>query len=206
MLAARYLSNETYSALSDTDIERIIDHDSLGILHEIRSKLCLSYDALIIPSDSHDHLIDLSILSQEMFVGVCGGSVLNDEHIDRFVDMIIGENDDQKYKKIAAAFFFYEHVICITKIVSSCGSLSFNLIDSMPYETSEGSSEKEDAGLRITCTTIRSLQITLRWYFLSKFTDDDKDFIDNNQWCEQNCVTDPRVFQAFVWMNTSNEV
>lgn len=207
MIAASYLRNENYSEISDNDIEQVIDYDAPCILHEIRSKLKLSRDALIIPSDSHDYLIDKAILSQNMFGGVFGGNVLDEEHIGKFLDVFIGESEDQRYKKTAAAFFFHEHVVSITKMVTSDGKVPFfNFIDSMPYETNIGCTKEEDAALRIRCNSTDSLKITLRWYFLAKFSEEDKLYINRNAWSEKQCVTDPRVFQVFIWMNVLDEI
>ena len=59
--------------ISNVAINIIIDERAPPILNAVRSKLGLSKDALIIPSDVHDYLVDCHILPQDKFVGDCGG-------------------------------------------------------------------------------------------------------------------------------------
>jgi len=116
----------------------------------------LSPDALIIPSDVHDYLVDRGLIAQDMFVGVCGGNFLEEEHVEAFLKMLEvgdaagadvkeeGEEEDDggdgkkveetrggDNKKVAAALFFHEHVISIIKMTVPQGPW-YDLIDSMP--------------------------------------------------------------------------
>lgn len=135
------LSEGIDNGLSDHAIASVIDMETPGILPEIRSKLGLTKHALIIPSDVHDYFIETSLLSQDQFVGVCGGNVLNEAHLDAMLDLLSSENTSGG-KKIAATLFFREHVVCIHKLQR--GSMGgerevwFDLIDSLPNERTVG--------------------------------------------------------------------
>lgn len=52
---------------------------------------------------------------------------------------------------------------------------------------------------RIKCRSTESLLACLRWYACSKFTAEDRKFIDSYEWSDLNVEFDPRVWQAFVW-------
>merc|ERR1712157_231556 len=67
--------------ISDKQIEDVINHMAPPILFEVRQKLGLRTDALIIPSDVHDYLFDKGVLSQDQFVGVSGGNILDEHHV-----------------------------------------------------------------------------------------------------------------------------
>ena len=54
-------------------------------LTTIRTKLGLSPTALIIPSDVHDHFVDVKILSQDLFVAASGGNILDADHVENFI-------------------------------------------------------------------------------------------------------------------------
>jgi hypothetical protein len=91
----------------------------------------------------------------------------------------------------------------------------FEIIDSLPGHSMLGSgviSTKTktitqmisssiwlDKSARIKCKNEKSLHAALRWYGCSKFTFDDKKYIDTYQWNHMNMDFDPRVFQAFIW-------
>lgn len=76
------------SVLPDDIIEEVIDVQAPSILPVIRERLGLTNEALIIPSDVHDYLIDEKLLNQEQFIGVCGGSVLNENHVSEFIRLL----------------------------------------------------------------------------------------------------------------------
>jgi len=212
-----------HSNLPDAVIETIIDTEAPPILSAVRSKLGLSPDALIVPSDVHDYLVDIGILSQERFVGVCGGNILDDKHLGELLKMLDSrermspsasssssgdwiEVAPSRMKKVAAALFFHEHVISILKIVLPKNECWFDIVDSMPRKDTttksnkNGNNTKYIGASRIRCKDINALETTLHWYAFSKFTDENLKYIESNyQWDDSLCDFDPRVFQAFVW-------
>eukprot|EP00567_Pseudictyota_dubia_P006339 CAMPEP_0197434846 /NCGR_PEP_ID=MMETSP1175-20131217/2517_1 /TAXON_ID=1003142 /ORGANISM="Triceratium dubium, Strain CCMP147" /LENGTH=659 /DNA_ID=CAMNT_0042963705 /DNA_START=369 /DNA_END=2348 /DNA_ORIENTATION=+ len=211
LVAAKHLRSEG-AGIADVMIEDVIDREAPPILHSIRSKLGLPGAALIIPSDVHDYLVDHKILSQEEFVGVCGGNVMDTAHLGEFLDLLQDGYDHKhlkdlkddegnkrpvpkRKKKVAAAFFFHEHVMSIIKVVPSTGKAWYDIVDSLPHRDSRNGAKAS----RTRCKDRSCLEATLRWYASSKFTDSDCSYIDRNRWDENMCDFDPRVFQAFVW-------
>ena len=53
--------------------------------------------------------------------------------------------------------------------------------------------------VRVRCTDIEHFDTLIRHYACSKFSHEEQQFIDQNQWDENNSYFDPRVFQAFIW-------
>ena len=201
LVAIHHLSNVGAASLPDSVIERVIDDVAPKLLVKVRRKLGLSGNALIIPSDVHDFLVDEKILKQEMFVGVCGGNIIDGDHLNEFIRLLEdGEdspNGDEKKdttKKIAAALFFHEHVVSILKVVLPDGTTWYDLVDSLPRNSSG-----QLGGTRTRCKDLGSFQALLQWYAISKFSPADERYIDTNQWDDIMCNFDPRVFQAFVW-------
>ena len=216
--------------IADCTIESVIDSEAPPILSEVRKKLGLQPCALIIPSDVHDYFIDKKLLTQEQFVGACGGNILDPIHRGELVSMLRkghdhhctthvdisssrdtsknsiveknGGKNQSNTAKVGAALFFHEHVISILKLVFPDGTCWYDLIDSLPRTTSKdkGSSDTYYS-TRTRCKSIEALDATLRWYACTKFTDSDKSYIDANLWDDALCDFDPRVFQAFVWAN-----
>ena len=103
--------------ISNTEIQEIIDKRCIPILTCVRKKLGLNNHALIIPSDVHDYLVDEGILSQDKFVGVCGGNLLDRRHWNVLVDMLLGgkgEEGGKNLSKVGAGEFFlciYDHCV-----------------------------------------------------------------------------------------------
>ena len=207
LVAIHHLSNQTNGSagIPDVMIENVIDNIAPGILLKVRKKLGLSGSALIIPSDVHDFLVDEKILKQEMFVGVCGGNLLDGDHMNDFLSLLeSGEdsdngssvNEEKKYssKRVAAALFFHEHVVSILKVVLPDGTSWYDLVDSLPRNI-----DGRIGATRTRCKDIESLQSFLQWYACGKFSPSDEKYIDTNEWDDIMCNFDPRVFQAFVW-------
>ena len=71
----------------------------------------------------------------------------------------------------------------------------YDLIDSLPFQH-EGNKQ---GGARIRCKDAETLATCIRWYSSAKLTSSDIDFVDRNEWDENMCDFDPRVFQSFVW-------
>jgi hypothetical protein len=204
LLCVYYFSNVSERGLPDSVIEYVIDEDTPALLPEVRQNLGLTKDALIIPSDVHDFLLDRGLLLQEQFVTVCGGSILNDIHLNELMKAIV----QKEGRKIAATIFFHEHVVAILRIeVPDEGGMWFDLIDSLPYQDTlhpneSCISEYEEYipyAARIRCTDAEALRATLKWYACSKFNEQDCAYIDMYTWDDLHSDFDPRVFQAFVW-------
>ena len=99
LIAAAHLSSG--GGISDQGVEEIIDATAGRWLLEIRSKLGLSDQALIIPSDVHDHFVDHKVLKQDMFIGASGGNILDEEHITAMLN-----NLNENEAKLSAAALF----------------------------------------------------------------------------------------------------
>jgi hypothetical protein len=116
--------------LPNEAIVRVIDEETPNILPKIRDSLGLVQDAFLIPVDAHDALMQQSYMCQEQFLTVCGGNILNEAHLEAF----IGELVNVGPKKLAATFFFHEHVITILQLRHDSVSAWFEVIDSLPHE------------------------------------------------------------------------
>ena len=211
--------------LPDAVIEHVIDDETPAILSQLRQQLGLSPNAFLIPSDAHDYLIDNGQLSQDQFLDVIGGNVLDDEHLTKFVQAL----EQPTTQKVAACLFFHEHVVTILKLQrekrrtlslsSSTSSCWYDIIDGLPLKEtlarvgqsdeslvgtlSLSESESIDAFLpktaRIRCLSAQALTACLRWYACSKFTPENVKYIDQYSWNDNSCDFDPRVFQGFIW-------
>jgi len=210
LVAVHHLNSEG-AGIADMKIEQIIDEIAPVILSRVRNKLGLAGHALIIPSDVHDYMVDEKILKQDMFVGVCGGNLLDSEHVEEFLNLLENGEDQQPSdqeekkdtsKKVAAALFFHEHVVSILKVVLPDGSMWYDLVDSMPTRFQTASTESMCAS-RTRCKDRESLRSLLYWYACEKFSGADAQYIDSNEWDDNMCDFDPRVFQGFVWKESS---
>eukprot|EP00569_Conticribra_weissflogii_P001263 CAMPEP_0171355902 /NCGR_PEP_ID=MMETSP0878-20121228/45456_1 /TAXON_ID=67004 /ORGANISM="Thalassiosira weissflogii, Strain CCMP1336" /LENGTH=1026 /DNA_ID=CAMNT_0011861909 /DNA_START=34 /DNA_END=3114 /DNA_ORIENTATION=+ len=109
--------------LHDEMIHHVIDEHAPAVLPIVRGKLGLAKDSFIIPSDVHEHLMEEGLLTTSQFVGVCGGNILDDDHIAQFKSTLLIEDPHERKrlqgKKIAAAFFFHGHVIALHVIRKS---------------------------------------------------------------------------------------
>ncbi len=207
LVAVNHLQSEG-PGISDMKIEQVIDDVAPGVLSRVRRKLGLSGTALIIPSDVHDFMVDEKILKQEMFVGVCGGNLLDSIHVNEFLNLLESGEEEQPNesreekkdtsKKVAAALFFHEHVISILKVVLPDGTTWYDLVDSLPTRVTENRREAMGA-TRTRCKDRNSLQTLLHWYACAKFSTADIKYIDANEWDDHMGMFDPRVFQGFVW-------
>ena len=188
--------------LPDAVITNVIDLETPAILPEVRSNLGLAKNSLIIPQDVHDFLIDKQLLMSEQFVTVIGGNILDDDHVTGFVDNL---KQSSGSRKLGATFFFHEHVIAILRLQRS-EEVWYDLIDSLPNkETLVGCNEAADFEetnqnvSRIRCVNEEALMATLKWFACSRFTDENRQYIDTYDWDESYSDFDPRVFQAFIW-------
>ncbi|GMH63319.1 hypothetical protein TrRE_jg1617, partial [Triparma retinervis] len=142
--------------VSDDEVAAVIDERAGGYLEMIRGKLGLSENALIIPSDVHDHFVDEKVLNQEEFVGVVGGNVLDVDHIQEIVKLLM-ENGD---KKAGGVLFYHAHVISIVKLKAG-KEVWFDLIDSLPFQHENAN---ERGGARIRCKDVETLINCILWY------------------------------------------
>lgn len=139
-------SNPWNDGILDEVINHVIDDQAAAILTEVRNKLNLEQDAFIIPSDVHDHFITEGLLSTSQFVGVCGGNILDDLHVQALKSALLVSFCDELWKnrKVAATFFFHGHVIALHVVGNGGGGggggnglennnqVSIELIDSLP--------------------------------------------------------------------------
>jgi hypothetical protein len=191
LTAAQHL--KSHGGVTTPEINSIIDSHCVPVLRDIRNKLSLHGDSLIIPSDVHDHLVDQNILFQHKFVGAAGGNILQDEHIGQVLELLQGTTDKSstRSRKAAATLFFREHVISIVKFPTSPTTAVYDLIDSLPSFSGKGT--------RTRCQDLQSLSVLLNWYACHKFSDSNLKYISSNEWDDGMADFDPRVFQAFVW-------
>jgi len=130
--------------IPDELINQVIDEHAATVLPEVRNKLNLEGDAFIVPSDVHDHLIEVGLLCTSQFVGVCGGNILDDDHLASFKSALLllddkRERERLKGRKIGATFFFHGHVVALHVVNGNGGKEDNNgndvwveLIDSLP--------------------------------------------------------------------------
>jgi hypothetical protein len=105
------------NSISNINILDVIENESPPLLKEIWKKLGIKGNGFIIPSNVIDDFVDRNILSQSMFQGTSGGSILDNEHTEAFLQLLEGgSTGDAKMKKTAAAFYFHEHVVSIIKV------------------------------------------------------------------------------------------
>lgn len=188
--------------LPDEDIIHVIDDVTPVILPEVRSKLGLAKHALIIPQDVHDFLIEKELLTSEQFVTVVGGNVLDSTHVYELISHMISK----EHIKLAATFFFHEHVVAIFRIQQTRnGEVCFDVIDSLPNSETlrrlhmDPDPEFIPYACRIRCLSVQALEATIRWFACSRFTYDNKQYIDMYDWDDAYSDFDPRVFQAYLW-------
>ena len=115
-----FMSTGFGNGIEDELVRVVIDTQAPLLLPQVREKLGLPDGALIIPSDVHDYLIEENFLSQQHFSGVFGGNILDDGHLSQFVDFFAsfgrGNGEGVESRKVAATFFFHEHVISLLRI------------------------------------------------------------------------------------------
>jgi hypothetical protein len=124
--------------LPDGTIESVLDEETPTLLPVIREKMGLVECAFLIPQDAHEALYQENLLAPEQFQNVFGGNILQDSHLEA----LLKELNKYGEKKIAATFFFHEHVITILQLRRSPpDTLWFDIIDSLPHEETMCKSE-----------------------------------------------------------------
>jgi hypothetical protein len=169
--------------LPDVTIIHVIDAETPAILSELRQQLRLSPAAFLIPSDVHDYLIGNGQLAQEQFVTVTGGNILDDEHLQSFVDILACNNhsaDNSKSeskddgngngngsgnsdkidprRKLAATLFFHEHVVAILKLRRDDDTVWYDVIDSLPSRETLARPDESEHDFRNRLSLNHSLQ------------------------------------------------
>ncbi len=116
--------------LPDQAIVQVIDEETPNILPLVRQSLGVVKDAFLIPSDAHDSLMQQHYICQEQFLTVCGGNILEQDHLQSLLEQlsVVGP------KKLAASLFFHEHVITILQLRRGPKSVWFDVIDSLPHK------------------------------------------------------------------------
>jgi hypothetical protein len=135
LLCIHHFHNEQFipdPGLPDQIIVEVLDEETPNILPMVRKQLGLVQDAFLIPADAHEILMEQQYMCQEQFLSVCGGNIMEEEHLISLVKQLceVGE------KKLAATFFFHEHVITILQLRRSKDKdvIWFDIIDSLPHE------------------------------------------------------------------------
>jgi hypothetical protein len=195
--------------LPDETVDHVIDVEATVLLPEVRKKLGLTEHALIIPQDVHDYLIEKEWLSCEQFMTVVGGNILDEKHLAELIKQLTSS----KESKLAATFFFHEHVVTLLRLKQG-NDTWFDLIDSLPnssmlstFKAQQSLSEIEVTNgpinsCRVRCQNVEALKATILWFACSHFTDDNKCYINMYDWDDAFQDFDPRVFQAFLWTSS----
>eukprot|EP00979_Chaetoceros_neogracilis_P015636 scaffold6294_cov268-Chaetoceros_neogracile.AAC.3 len=119
----------TSKGIQNETIRAVIDVQAAMVAPLVRDRLGLPKDALIIPSDVHDYFIDENYLSSSQFAGVFGGNMLDENHLQNFIEFIhrfgrskgadIDTGEPVRSRKIAATFFFHEHVVSLHRVTKN---------------------------------------------------------------------------------------
>eukprot|EP00956_Cyclotella_meneghiniana_P043200 scaffold257518_cov103-Cyclotella_meneghiniana.AAC.1 len=236
-LTATNQDNVSLYGLNDAHINEVIDVHAPSILSNVRTKLHLPPDSFIIPSDVHDHLLEVGLLSPSSFVGVCGGNILDDEHLMQLQQSLLMTHDENEYntthnghkRKVASPMFFHGHVVAL-HVIREEEKVWIELIDSLPnpeawmntnndvvsrqahpstLDLNDAPSfderrephdewERHDQllndtedelplnAVRVRCTEVTHFGTLLKHYALSAFSYEEKKFIDENQWEDNN--------------------
>mmetsp|Transcript_35057 Transcript_35057/g.84818 ORF Transcript_35057/g.84818 Transcript_35057/m.84818 type:complete len:576 (-) Transcript_35057:113-1840(-) len=186
---------ESRRGLDDNMIQSVIDKECVPLLRSIRHKLDLGAASLIIPSDVHDYLVDQKWLYQHKFAGAAGGNIVDPNHSGELLNLLRGEPGKTAHLKAAATLFFREHVVSIVKFPQGDDGENavYDMVDSLPTLNGKGS--------RTRCHSLEAFRVHLAKYCTQKLSDSNLKYIEKNPWDDSMADFDPRVFQAFVWMD-----
>ena len=186
---------ESRTGLDDNMISSVIDKECVPLLRSIRRKLDLGAASLIIPSDVHDYLVDEKWLFQHKFAGAAGGNIVDPDHSEELLKLLRGEPGRTARLRSAATLFFREHVVSIVKFPQDDDGENavYDMVDSLPTFNGKGS--------RTRCHSLEALRVHLAKYCTQKLSDSNLKYIEKNPWDDSMADFDPRVFQAFVWMD-----
>lgn len=131
LLCLHHFVNEGGHGLPDDAIVQVIDVETPAILPVIRDNLGLVRDAFLIPADAHEALMQQNYMCAEQFLNATGGNILDEGHLESFIEELSKVGN----KKLAASFFFHEHVITVLQLVHDDKKTAwFEVIDSLPHE------------------------------------------------------------------------
>lgn len=128
MIVAHHLKR--VENVSNEDIKWLIEKKCPPLLRAIREKHEIEGNDFLNPSDVHSYLVNNKTLSESMFRGVCGGSILNDKHMDSLLQLLKASNT-----KTGATFFLKEHVVSIIKLQDDEGKFAYDIIETLPPGT-----------------------------------------------------------------------
>lgn len=127
--------------LPDFEIQQVVDCETPSILKSIRQQLRLSDHAFLIPSDVHDYLLAQGQLCQSQFLNVTGGNILDESHLHTLIELLDKAHDSNTNVRIAATFFFHEHVVAILKVrrrqagrQTASPKFCYEFVDSLPFK------------------------------------------------------------------------
>lgn len=135
--------------IDDETIATVIDVQTPLVLPKVRSLMGLQKDALIIPSDVHDYLINEDFIAPRQFVDVFGGNILDDQHLLQFLKklstfgnestsnkstMSSEKSENDSARRVAATLYFHEHVVCIHRLTTQ---ICTDIIDNMDSQKSK---------------------------------------------------------------------
>ncbi|VEU43879.1 unnamed protein product [Pseudo-nitzschia multistriata] len=195
--------------LSERAIAEVIDVETPRVLPSIRKSLGLGRDAFLIPHDAHEALIEKGTMKRDQFVTVCGGNILDGDHLGVLVTELTTLRPGRK--KLGATLFFHQHVVAILQLRCFRDQREvvwFDVIDSLPHGrtlrrpsagSGQGAENAPPNAVRMRCRDVGALAAALRWYACSVFSSDHKRYIERHPWDETKAGVDPRVFQAFLW-------
>ena len=184
----QHLTSPEPDGASNADIGKLVDSIVPPILAHIRAKHGIQGCGFVLPADVHDYLYDAGAISGEMFDDVFGGSILDAEHLGRFLNAFEAV---PKGARAAAAMLFKEHVVCVLRVGDA-----YHFVDSLPSDEGRG------MGTRTICADIHVLRSYLLTYATNRLAGRDAAYHDAHEWDDIQGEFDPRVFQAYLWHNT----
>ena len=187
LCAAKHLRED----IDTSTVEAVINNECIPHLLQIRETLSIEALGYIEIHDVIEHLTANGMFREEQHQGTAGSNILNPDHVRNFIELLADGNDKRgQMKRGAATFLFHGHVVCIVKIVSSCGIVTYDVIDSLEGYMNRGNST------RTHCQDLQSLKVYLMWYCSRHLNGSDY----TREWDAANGASDSRVFQADVWL------
>ncbi|GFH50241.1 hypothetical protein CTEN210_06717 [Chaetoceros tenuissimus] len=196
LIANEHMVSE--SALTNDQIEFIIDYSAVCWLPQVRQECDADHESHVNPWLA----IDFFQEEERKFFQDCTtkadpatGNILDDCHLNEFINLM------KEDEKCAGILYFKRHEISILQNKDASGTITYNIIDSLPLPNGNAFAP------RTTCKDSKSLFIALRYHAYKYLFPEDLDFIESTPWDENNqlaALTDPRIFQGYVWRKSSN--
>ena len=146
---------------------------------EMRRSANLPKDSFLNLSEMQDFLMSQKIISRRESADVCGGYIMDSEHMSSFLNFL----ENASTKKTSAALYFHEHCVAILKVVLTDGTCCYDLIESMPQLDQNGKWAARTGQFRNTFSVVHMFQ-------------EKKNTLIRTPGL---IFEEPRVFQAFVW-------